>query len=313
MIIRYANLFSGIGGFRVAINNAASGHGIEAECVYACEIDPVCRQTYTANFSGPLLRKDITKLIASEAPDFDLLVAGFPCQPYSIIGKRQGLGDPRGGLFFDLLRFIDCKKPEAFLLENVKQLERHDRGATLRLMTGLLHDVGYWVDSRVLNALDFGLPQKRERLFIVGFKCGEEAFLRFEWPQRGIPITPLNQVLEATVGSRYFASERIRRKRASAMRGREVPTPAIWHENKSGHVSAHPYSCALRANASYNYLLVDGTRRLTERELLRLQGFPEWFHIPYSYSQVRKLVGNTVPIPVVEAVIDKILDATMGD
>jgi DNA (cytosine-5)-methyltransferase 1 len=165
----------------------------------------------------------------------------------------------------------------------------------------MTEDLGYSVDWNVLNALDFGLPQKRERVFIVGNTGGYD----FKWPEPGIPMTPLSDILESTVDDRFFVSERIKNKR-HLMHTSEFK-PGLWHENKSGHVSSYPYSCALRAGASYNYLLVDGERRLTPREMFSLQGFPEWFEIRCNDSQSRKQAGNTVAIPVVRAVICQIV------
>jgi len=299
----YIDLFCGIGGFRIATDRACLARGIEAACLFSSDIDPDVQAAYAANF-GESPAGDICQVAAHAIPDHDLLLAGFPCQPFSILGQRKGFEDTRGTLFFEIARILAAKRPKAFVLENVKQLVGHDQGQTLRHILGSLRDLGYQVDYKVLNALEFGLPQKRERVFIVGFAEPTG----YSWPKAGLSMTPLEQILEAQVADFYQASSFIQANRL-AKRGRVTNQPTIWHENKGGHISAYPYSCALRAGASYNYLLVDGKRRLTEREMLRLQGFPDSYKIVGSYTAMRKLVGNSVAVPVVEAVVKAVLSA----
>lgn len=294
--LTYADMFCGIGGFH------AAAESLGMECVFACDIDDEARRVYAHNW-GIHPVGDIARVIPKNVPDFDVLFAGFPCQPFSIIGSRAGFADVRGTLFFELAKIIEAKQPRAFVLENVKQLVSHNGGQTLaRILEILREDLKYTVDYKVLNALDFGLPQKRERVLIVGFK-GEVT--GFEWPTKKLPMKPLSKILEPNPDPRFFVSERIRRARLAA----HTPkiTPSIWHENKAGNVSSHPFSCALRAGASYNYLLVDGERRLTPREMLRLQGFPETFEIVANDSQARKQAGNAVPVPMVRAIIERVL------
>ena len=298
--LRFVDLFCGIGGFRHAIEAACEERGLTSACVFSSDIDKECGKSYQASF-GEAPSGDIRAIDAGQVPDHDILLAGFPCQAFSIIGKLRGFEDARGTLFFEIARILEKKRPEAFVLENVKLLTGHNRTRTISRIMETLRDLGYNADYRVLNALDFGLPQKRERVFIVGFRRSGS----FEWPKGGIPMKPLPQVLEEKVPAKYYASERIRKKRLSKMSPTAEPT--IWHENKAGHISAYPYSCALRAGASHNYLLVNGERRLTPREMLRLQGFPESFEIVSSYSQTRKQVGNSLPVPVAKAVIANLL------
>ena len=308
--VKYIDLFCGIGGFRVAMNNAAAELGIESKCVFSSDIDPDAQTTYAANF-GETPTGDITLVDESEIPQHDLLLGGFPCQAFSIIGAMKGFTDARGTLFFDIARILNEKKPKALVLENVKQLRGHDGGNTLKTILSILDDLGYWVDYRILNALDFGLPQKRERILIVGFLNGLEK--NFEWPKPGVAERKtLEQILEPdlNVEKSYFASKQIQQKRKAATSGRQLPLGrTIWHENKSGNISTLPYSCALRAGASYNYLLVDGIRRLTMREMLRLQGFPENFKIACGYSATRKQAGNSVPVPMIQSVVRNVLVA----
>lgn len=294
--IRYVDLFCGIGGFRLALQQAATELGVPVKCVFSSDIDEECQKAYAENF-GEKPAGDITAIKVEDIPDHDLLLAGFPCQPFSIIGQRKGFEDTRGTLFFDIARILEEKNPSAFVLENVKLLAGHNNGKTLRRIMSVLLDLGYNADFRVLNALEFGLPQKRERIFIVGFK----KVCSFNWPKGDVPMIPLKDILEDNVPEQYYASEKIRKNRLKKHNPTNEPT--IWHENKAGHISAYPYSCALRAGASYNYLLVNGERRLTLREMLRLQGFPDSFTIACNYSQTRKQAGNSLPVPMAKAVL----------
>lgn len=303
--IRYIDLFCGIGGFRLAAETICKERGIKSSCVFSSDIDPDSQMTYEANF-GERPHGDITNINERDIPDHDVLFGGFPCQAFSIIGDRKGFEDTRGTLFFDIARILKKKRPVAFVLENVKQLQTHNGGITLARIMETLEEIGYHADFKVLNALSFGLPQKRERIFIVGFREPR----RFVWPIGNKAMKPLTDILEKDVSEFYFASSRIREKRLKSRGNKRTPTePTIWHENKGGNVSALPYSCALRAGASYNYLLVNGERRLTEREMLRLQGFPDNYKIPTGYSAARKLIGNSVPVPCVTAVFRSVMDA----
>lgn len=290
-IATFADLFCGIGGFHLA---AAS---LGLKCVYACDTDSAARDAYEANF-GLRPDGDICRANPSDLPRFDLLCAGFPCQPFSIIGDRKGLSDPRGALFFEIVRIAKAKRPAAIVLENVKQLVTLRGGQIVRRIAGDLQTLGYQVDYRVLNALDFGLPQKRERVLIVATR---KRFDSFPWPMRKAPMEPLAKVLEKKPDARHFASDKVRRARRAAHKS--SCRPGVWHENKGGNVSSHPFSCALRAGASHNYLLVNGERRLTPREMLRLQGFPEQFKIVCADSQTRKQAGNAVPVPLARAAL----------
>ena len=291
--LRFIDLFCGIGGFHLA------AHSLGWRCEMASDIDDEARRTYERNFGLKPLG-DIHQIPASSIPDHDVLLAGFPCQPFSIIGEGKGFNDARGTLFFEIARIIKEKKPRAFVLENVRRLVSHDDGKTLSAILKTLTKLGYKTSWRVLNALDFGLPQKRERILIVG----SLEDIKFEWPSGGAPMKPLAEILEKNVDSKHFASEKIVKSRIAAHKSKF--SPAIWHENKGGHVSSYPFSCALRAGASYNYLLVDGKRRLTPREMLRLQGFPDTYKIVSNDSQARKQAGNSVAVPVIRAVLERL-------
>lgn len=294
--LTFIDLFCGIGGFRIA------GENLGWKCLMSSDIDPHAAQAYEANFGEKPLG-DIHQIANEDIPDHDILVAGFPCQPFSICGVQLGFDDTRGTLFFEIARILRAKTPRAFVLENVKQLVTHNGGKTLERILEVTRGLGYTVDYRVLNALNFGLPQKRERVLIVGTR-GD---LGFEFPVGGVKMKPLTEILESDVPAQYYASEHIRAARKA--KHTSPHTVSIWHENKGGNVASHPYSCALRAGASYNYLLVNGERRLTPREMLRLQGFPDTYKIVCNYSHTRHQAGNSVPVPMVQAVLESVDDA----
>ncbi len=298
--LTFIDLFAGIGGFRLAFER------VGAKCVFTSEWDKGCQETYEANF-GVRPAGDITKIDAKDIPDHDILTGGFPCQAFSIIGERQGFADTRGTLFFDVERILEAKRPRAFFLENVKQLVSHDDGKTFKVILERLQRLGYFVHFKVLNGLDFGVPQKRERIMLVGFLGNHP----FKFPQRGEgPFLSLKDVLEPDheIDKKYFLSEKMRKQ----LKERGVKAkfrPSVWHQNKSGNIGIHPFSCALRANASYNYLLVNGERRFTPREMLRLQGFPDSYKIVLSDHEVRKQCGNSVVVPQIQSVAKAMVEA----
>ncbi|WP_180029165.1 DNA (cytosine-5-)-methyltransferase, partial [Acinetobacter sp. YH16032] len=201
---------------------------------------------------------------------------------------------------------LRVKKPKAFLLENVKRLTTHDKGNTFETIKNKLEDLGYNLHYKVLNSLEYGgVPQKRERIYIVGFLDK----VNFHFPEKLNVYRPLSEILEADedIESKYFLSEEIRNKRFEKLK-KEPPMPSIWHENIGGNISALPYSCALRAGGSYNYLVVNGTRRLTGREMLRLQGFPDTYKIDVPYTQARKVAGNSVTVTVIERIAENMIN-----
>ncbi|WP_375562506.1 DNA (cytosine-5-)-methyltransferase [Bernardetia sp. OM2101] len=297
--LKTIDLFAGIGGLRLAFKK------YNCQNVFTSEWDKDAQKMYEANFDEKPFG-DITQILPQEIPNHDILLAGFPCQPFSVIGNREGFSDTRGTLFFNIEEILKEKKPYSFVLENVKQLRSHDKGRTFKVILQKLEELGYFVHHTVLNALDFGLPQKRERTIIVGFREN----INFQFPKPLGEYPPLSEFLtpENEVDKKLFASQKILDKRQARLK-KEPFFPSIWHENKGGNISVLPYSCALRAGGSYNYLLVNGNRRLSERELLRLQGFPEDFKVVVSYTAMRKLTGNSVAIPVFEAVAEKMMEA----
>ncbi|HEX7413052.1 MAG TPA: DNA cytosine methyltransferase [Bacteroidia bacterium] len=293
------DLFAGIGGIRL---------GFEAygcENVFSSEWDKEAQKMYEANF-GEKPFGDINLIEPKDIPDHDILLAGFPCQPFSIAGKGLGFADTRGTLFFNIEAIIEEKRPRAFLLENVKRLTTHDNGKTFAVILEKLRGLGYTVYHKVFNSLNFGVPQKRERIYIVGFLDP----IYFKFPKPLGYYKPLSEILQNDneIPKSYFLSDTIKQKRLNTVKG-VPPFPSIWHENIGGNISALPYSCALRAGGSYNYLVVNGIRRLTDREMLRLQGFPDTFKINLPYTQARKVAGNSVSVPVIKAIAGEMMNA----
>ncbi len=298
---KFIDLFAGIGGIRLAFES------VGGQCVFSSEIDKDACKSYEANF-GEYPSGDITKIDAKDIPDFDILLGGFPCQAFSIIGKKEGFANETcGTLFFDVERILNEKYPPAFMLENVRNLTAHDNGNTFRIIREHLEKLGYHVYSKVLNALDFGLPQKRERIIIVGFL--DDVEFTFPNPIPESERKTLSDILEKNVDSKYYVRDAIRNSRLERLKDKNYPKPYISHENIAGSITPHPYSSALRAGASANYILVNDERRPTERELLRLQGFPDDYKIAVPYGKIKKQTGNSVAIPVIEAVAREMIAA----
>lgn len=304
--MRIVDLFCGIGGFHVA----ASRVDPRTECVLACDICRQARQVYERNF-GIAPHVDVRAL--EELPPHDVLCAGFPCQSFSLIGREEGLSAERGSLVWDVVRLARTARSPCVLLENVRRLTTLEAGAILRSVLDELHAAGYTTATRVLNAMDYGLPQRRRRVFIVAF-LDREAASRFEWPAprpMEAPARALGAVLEAEPGAQYYASKRVQ-ELTHARRGRTASDPAnrVWITDKGGLVSHRPYALTLRADPSHNSQLVDGERRFTEREMLRLQGFPDDFDLEgLSYGAAQRLCGNSVPVNVVAAILESIARA----
>ena len=291
---RFIDLFAGIGGIRLGFES------VGGKCVFSSEFDEDACKTYEANF-GEHPAGDITKIDASVIPEFDVLLAGFPCQAFSIIGKKEGFeNETCGTLFFDIERILKERRPSAFMLENVRNLVSHDRGNTFRIIKEHLAALGYHVYAKVLNALDYGVPQKRERIIIVGFL--EDVEFSFPKPVSELEKKSLSDILEDSIDRKYFVRERIKESRLSRLKNKNYPKPYISHENLGGSVTPHPYSSALRAGASANYILINDERRPTEREMLRIQGFPDTYKIVVPYTKIRKQCGNSVAVPMIKAV-----------
>lgn len=297
--LKIIDLFAGIGGIRLGFEK------IGAKCVFSSEWDKHAQSMYEENF-GERPFGDINDIDPKDIPDHDFLLAGFPCQPFSIAGKQLGFADTRGTLFFNIEKILEEKRPYGFLLENVSRLVTHDKGRTFKVILEKLENLGYTVYYKVLNTIDYGIPQLRKRIYIVGFKDK----IHFQFPKPDGHKVSLAEILEpeTDIPDNYYVSDEIKEKRFARVKA-NPPFPAIWHENIGGNISALPHSCALRAGGSYNYLLVNGVRRLTGREMLRLQGFPDSFKINVAYTQARKIAGNSVTVKVIELIAMEIKKA----
>ena len=297
----FIDLFAGIGGFRLAMQ------AVGGKCIFSSEFNEPAQKTYFANYGdmpfGDITLEETKRYIPE---NFDVLCAGFPCQAFSIIGKQKGFADTRGTMFFEIQKILQRHRPKAIFMENVKQLVTHDKGKTFKVILGILADLGYYVKWKVLNALDFGVPQKRERVIIVGFLDKKKTDLfSFDFEKKPYSLSDILQ-RDDEVDESLFVSDRILQKRKDSTKDKNVFYPSIWHENKAGNISFLDYACALRTGASYNYLLVNGYRRPSSRELLRLQGFPEDFRIVVSHQEIRRQTGNSVAVPMMTEVAKRI-------
>ena len=311
----FVDLFSGIGGMRLGFE-AAGGN-----CVFSSEIDQPARDTYRENF-GDEPHGDIKLIGADQVPQHDILLAGFPCQPFSIagvsklgsMGREHGFLDKtKGTLFFDICRILQHHKPPAFLLENVKGLLWHDEGRTIEtIMKTLEKDLGYTVKVDVINS-DAFVPQRRERVFIVGFR--EDLGIEFVFPELPEPSRVLADILEEDVDPKYTLNDHLwnyhqERKRAQKEKGNGFGYRIFDSEDTSGTLSARYY----KDGSDIPLSQADGNpRMLTPRECARLMGFPDDFKLNKSEVQSYKQLGNAVVPPVVEAIAREIaLEITVG-
>ena len=302
----FIDLFSGIGGMRLGFESA------DARCLFSSEIDKHAQDTYEENF-GEKPHGDIKEIAAEEIPQHDLLLAGFPCQPFSIagvsklgsMGREHGFLDKtKGTLFFDICRILQHHKPRAFLLENVKGLLWHDEGRTFETILETLKDLGYTVSYQVINSVAF-VPQRRERIFIVGFKDGTE----FSFPELPESSRVLLDILEEDVDPKYTLNDHLwnyhqERKRVQKERGNGFGYRMFGPEDTSGTLSARYYK------DGSDILLSQGggnPRMLTPRECARLMGFPDDFKLNKSEVQSYKQLGNAVVPPVVEALAKEMI------
>ena len=271
--------------------------------MFSSETDLDARRTYEANF-GTVPSGDIREADPDQIPDFDILAAGFPYAISQVWGES--------GLFRAVERLLEKKRPEAFFLENGKNLLTHSGGKTYGEMKARLSQLGYTVYGKVLNAWDYGIPQKRERLVTVGFR--EPILFAFPEPVPKEERKSLADILEPeeTIKRSCYVSRKIRERKMEKMMERcaeEPERPYITNENVSGMVTPHHYACSLRAGASANYLLVNNERRVTERELFRFQGFPDSYRMPSSLVEVKNLTGNSSSVPMVYAVARQMLSS----
>lgn len=306
-IFTQIDLFAGIGGIRLAFQNNGG------KTVFSSEWDKFAQKTYQINF-GETPSGDITKIDENKIPDHDILLGGFPCQPFSQAGLKKGFEDTRGTLFFDIARIIACKRPKAFLLENVKQLRGHDNGNTLKTIISVLEDLNYYVPTpQILNAKDFGVPQNRERIFIVGFNKDylPDNYKDFSFPKGTKTTTCVGDILENNVLDKYTISDNlynylINRKVIQKNKGNGFGFTTFNKESTyTNTISARYYkdgSEALIEQENKN------PRLLTPRECARLQGFPDSFKIVVSDTQAYRQFGNAVIVPLVSSIAEKIVD-----
>ncbi len=299
------DLFSGIGGTRLGFQLTG-----RTKSVFSSEIDKFAKKTYIANF-GEEPQGDITEIDENTIPDHDILVGGFPCQAFSQAGKKLGFDDTRGTLFFDIARIIKAKRPKAFLLENVKNLKGHDKGNTFRIIENTLKDLNYEVFSTTLKAKDFGIPQNRERIYIVGFDKKQISNIEeFEFPTPYFTETKLGNILEKDVSEKYTISDKLwyghQRRKAEHKKNGNGFGYSLFNED-----SPYTNTISARYYKDGSEILIEqpnsNPRKLTPREASRLQGFPKEFIIPVSDTQAYKQFGNSVAVPVVNAIASKIL------
>jgi len=268
----YADLFAGIGGF----HQAAKELGLK--CAFTSEIDEAARATYLANHDTPMMNEDIRALTLADLPDFDFLFAGFPCQPFSQAGFKRGFNDERGNLFFNIYKILEAKRPTGFFLENVRGLLKHDNGRTLAVIKEALLSLGYSVEYKVIFAKDFGVPQLRPRLFIIGNRVGA----KYEWPEPIELQKTLNDIL-----------------------GGECPRDIGFTLRVGGRGSP------INGRHNWDGYWVNGeARRLTVEQSAALQGFPKGFSFPGSKAQAMKQLGNSVAVPAIKAHLRALVEAT---
>ena len=313
-MFKMIDLFAGMGGIRIAFEN----NGVT--CVASSEIDKYARETYYKNF-GEYPLGDITKINTNDLPHFDILAGGFPCQPFSLAGLRKGFEDTRGTLFFEVVRLINDCQPLSFFLENVEGIVNHDNGNTIKVIENTLDNLGYNFKWAVMNASDYGVPQNRKRWYCVGFK--NETKIGFEeqdgdfiayykFPSKCTLHFTVNDIIDENVSDEYNSTDTCN-KNITLHLDKFIKGPR-YNEN---HVlianEIRPSRCNFRCDGISPCLtakmgtggnnipvLVKEKRKLTERECLRLMGFPDWYKIDKNCMHSYKQIGNSVIVPVID-------------
>lgn len=306
----FIDLFAGLGGFRIALES------LGAKCVYSNEWDEPVQKVYQDNF-GDLPEGDITKVDEKLIPDHDILCAGFPCQAFSISGKQRGFEDSRGTLFFDVARIVKEKKPKIVFMENVKNFATHDEGRTLAVVKATMEELGYTFNAKVLNAVDYGVPQKRERIYMVCFR-NDLNVSDFEYPE---PFELTKHVED------FLLSDE------SSVKDLYVERPDMYYTNKEDNeysnksirigtvnkggqgeriysvkgiaITLSAYGGGVFAKTG-GYYINGGARKLHPRECARIMGFPDTYKIAQSTNQAYKQFGNSVVIDVLQLIAEKI-------
>jgi DNA (cytosine-5)-methyltransferase 1 len=305
----FIDLFSGIGGFRLAFETAG------ATCLFSADIDKHACETYKLNFGDYPLR-DISKINPKDIPEFDILCAGFPCQPFSIAGKRKGFADTRGTLFFDIERILKDKQPKAFILENVKGLVNHDNGKTLKIILEVLKNrLNYNIFYDVLNSYDYGVPQNRERIYIIGFK---DKSINFKFPQKIEEKSNLNSILDnelptddiSEIAKLNIINNLKKHKKYHQIKNN---SSLIAYEIRKSRCTFRydglaPTLTAKMGTGGNNVpVLVNKMRKLSTNECLKIQGFPKDFMIAPNKAQSYKQIGNSISVPVVELIAKEMI------
>jgi len=317
-MFKFIDLFAGIGGFRLALEN------LGGKCVFSAEINPHACEMYEANY-GDNPQNDITKLNPKDIPDFDILCAGFPCQAFSIAGKQKGFEEARGTLFFDICRILSEKKPKIVFLENVKHLKNHNGGETLKVILGLLENLGYQVCYKVLNAKNFGVPQNRERIIIV---ASLDKMFNFDLIKNNKKAVSINDILEQNndfinIDSYTLLKEVTKQKESGLIfSGYLNKTTRKGVRENTLHLSrvhrqpnriysskgTHP-TLSSQESAGRYYILLDNNqvRNLTILECFKLMGFPNTFKLVGSKNKLYERIGNSVCVPMMQAVGEEII------
>lgn len=335
LIVTYKaiDLFAGIGGIRLGFEQAFGKRNIET--VFVSEFDDAAVKTYRANFSTPEhIAGDITKIDEKDVPEFDICLAGFPCQAFSLAGRRKGFDDDykgmsRGTLFFDLARICEYRRPKVIFCENVKGLPIHRKGETFRVILGTLEQMGYKVFHKVLNSKNFGVPQNRERIYIVAFR-NDIAPESFQFPKCAGKKKVIRDIMDPSpIGSRYYLSDtyletlRKHRKRHESagngfgyvIRDLDDVAGAIvcggMGRERNLLVDHREHSLIPTTNIK-GKINDEDVRKMTPREWARLQGYPESFTLPLADAPTYKQLGNSVTVPAIKAIalkIKEVLDA----
>lgn len=310
-VYKAIDLFAGIGGIRLGFSQA---FGRNIEFVFSSEIDKYAKQTYYANF-GDIPSGDITRIDEKDIPKHDILLAGFPCQAFSIAGKRLGFEDTRGTLFFDIARIANYHKPKVIFLENVKGLVGHDKGNTFKVINQTLEDFGYKVFSKILNAKDFGVPQNRERIYIVAFLDNSVVF---EFPNGFKLETKISDMLEEKVTTKYYYNGKpLFDKLKNHITNENTIYQWRRHYVRENKNEVCPTLTANMGTGGHNVPIIKdkyGIRKLTPRECANFQGFPKDFILPTNLadSHLYKQCGNSVTVGVIEKIAKSIKNHIKG-
>ena len=324
MALKMIDLFSGIGGIRIAFEDNG------AKCVCSSEIDKYACKTYYENFHD-MPMGDVSKIGKKDLPEYDILAGGFPCQPFSLGGYRKGFEDARGTLFFEVARLLDECRPKAFLLENVQGLVNHDKGKTLKTIENILRNLNYDFKWKVMNAKDYGVPQNRSRWYCIGFRndlnikfddsneaSDKKDSLVFHFPKKENLSYTLADIIEDEVDVCYdvsvIAKKNIAKYLSTYEESHKSNYPTLAYEVRASRCSFRndgisPCLTAKMGTGGNNVpIVVSKGRKLTERECLKIMGFPDWYIISPNSSHSYKQIGNSVVVPIVSKLAKEIIN-----